>query len=59
MIEMLNVGEKTARLMMAKPGSFFVFGKKEDVPFRTCAKFGVKLIVTQMKDKPFKIIKRV
>jgi len=58
MIEMLNVGEKTARFMMAKPGSFFVLSKKEDVPIRTCAKFGVKLFVTPMKDRPFKIVKR-
>jgi hypothetical protein len=56
---MLNVGEKTARFMMAKPGSFFVLPKKEDVPIRTCAKFGVKLFVTPMSDKPFKIVKRV
>lgn len=59
MIQMLNVGEKTARLMMAKPGSFFVFAKKEDVPIRTCKKFGVNLVITPMKDKPFKIVKRV
>jgi hypothetical protein len=59
MVQMLNVGEKTARLMMAKPGSFFIFPKKEDVPLRTCKKFGVELVVVPMKDKPFKIVKRV
>ncbi len=56
---MLNVGEKTARFMMAKPGSFFILPKKEDIPFRTCAKFGVTLVAVPMKDRPFKIVKRV
>lgn len=59
MTQMLNVGEKTARLMMAKPGSFFVFAKNEDIPIRTCRKFGVELLIKQMKDRPFKIVKRV
>jgi ethanolamine utilization protein EutQ (cupin superfamily) len=59
MVPMLNVGEKTARFMIAKPGSFFVLPKNEDVPIRTCAKFGVKLFVTLMSDKPFKIVKRI
>jgi hypothetical protein len=59
MVQMLNVGEKTARLMMAKPGSFFVFGKNEDVPIRTCKKFGISLLVMPVKDRPFKIVKRV
>ena len=56
---MSNVGEKTARLMMSKPGSFFVFDKKEDVPLRTCEKFGVRLIVKPIKNSQFKIVKRV
>ena len=59
MIQMLNVGEKTARFMMAKPGSFFILPKKEDIPFRTCAKFGVTLVAVPMKDRPFKVVKRV
>lgn len=59
MIEMLNVGEKTARLMMAKPGSYFVFGKDEDIPIRTCAKFGIKLFVSTVKGTKYKVVKRV
>jgi len=59
MIRMLNVGKKTARFMMAKSGSFFVLPKKEDIPFRTCAKFGVKLIAKNVKNKPFKIVERI
>jgi hypothetical protein len=59
MIQMLNVSEKAAKFMMAKPGSFFIVPKKAEVPFETCAKFGVKLFVTPMSDKPFKIVKRV
>ena len=59
MIEMLNVSEKAAKFMMAKPGSFFVVPKSAEVPFETCAKFGVKLFVTPMRDKPFKVVKRV
>jgi len=56
---MLNVSEKAAKFMMAKPGSFFVVPKSAEVPFETCAKFGVKLFVTPMRDKPFKVVKRV
>jgi hypothetical protein len=56
---MSNVGEKTARLMMAKPGSFFVFEKKEDVPVRTLKKFGVDLMIKPIKDTQFKIVKRI
>jgi ethanolamine utilization protein EutQ (cupin superfamily) len=59
MIQMLNVSEKAAKFMMAKPGSFFIVPKKSEVPFETCAKFGVKLFVTPMSDKPFKIVKRI
>ena len=59
MIQMQNVSEKAAKFMMAKPGSFFVVPKKAEVPFETCAKFGVKLFVTPMRDKPFKIVKRI
>ncbi len=59
MIQMKNVSEKVAKFMMAKPGSFFVIPKKSEVPFETCAKFGVKLFVTPMRDRPFKIVKRV
>lgn len=59
MIEMLNVSEKAARFIKAKPGSFFVMSKQSEVPFETCAKFGVKLFVTPMKDQPFKVVKRV
>ena len=56
---MLNVSEKAAKFMMAKPGSFFIMPKKAEVPFETCAKFGVRLFVTPMKDEPYKIVKRV
>ena len=56
---MFNVSEKAAKFMMAKTGSFFVLPKKSEVPFETCAKFGVRLYVTPMKDKSFKIVKRV
>jgi hypothetical protein len=56
---MLNVSEKAAKFIMAKPNSFFVMPKKAEVPFETCAKFGVRLFVTPMKDKPFKVVKRV
>lgn len=59
MIQMLNVSEKAAKFMMAKPGSFFVVPKNSEVPFDTCAKFGVKLFVKNMTDKPFKVVKRV
>ena len=38
---MLNVSEKAAKFMMAKPGSFFVIPKKSEVPFETCAKFAL------------------
>ena len=56
---MLNLSEKAAKFMMAKPGSFFIMPKASEVPFETCAKFGVRLFVKPMKDKPFKIVKRV
>ena len=59
MVEMLSLSEKAAKFMMAKPGSFFVMPKASEVPFETCAKFGVRLFVKPMKDKPFKIVKRV
>lgn len=59
MTEIINVSEKAARFIKAKPGSFFVMPKQDDVPFDTCAKFGVKLFVTPMKDQPFKVVKRV
>jgi ethanolamine utilization protein EutQ (cupin superfamily) len=59
MVEMLNVSEKAAKILMAKPGSFFVVPKNSEVPFETCAKFGVKLFVTPMRDEPFKIVKRI
>lgn len=59
MTQMLNVSEKAAKFIMAKPNSFFVMPKKTEVPFETCAKFGVRLFVTPMKDKPFKVVKRV
>lgn len=56
---MMNVSEKAAKFMMAKPGSFFVVPKNSEVPFETCAKFGVKLFVKNMTDKPFKVVKRI
>ncbi len=59
MVQMLNVSEKAAKFMMAKPGSFFVVPESAEVPFETCAKFGVRLFVTPMRDKPFKVVKRV
>jgi len=59
MFEMMNVSEKAAKFMMAKPGSFFIVPKKSDVPIETCSKFGVKLFVKPMLDQPFKIVKRV
>ena len=59
MFQMMNVSEKAAKFMMAKPGTFFIMPKKAEVPFETCSKFGVKLFVTPMKDEPFKIVKRV
>jgi hypothetical protein len=59
MIEMLSVSEKAARFIKAKPGSFFVMPKESEVPFETCAKFGVKLFVSPMKDQPFKVVKRI
>lgn len=59
MAQLLSVSEKAAKFMMAKPGSFFIMPKKAEVPFETCAKFGVRLFVTPMKDEPYKIVKRV
>jgi hypothetical protein len=59
MTQMMNVSEKAAKFMMSQPGSFFVLPKQSDVPIETCAKFGVKLFVTPMKDKPFKVVKRI
>jgi len=59
MIEMLNVSEKAAKLIMSKPNSFFVLPKTAEVPFETCSKFGVRLFVTPMKDQPFKVVKRI
>ena len=59
MVQMMNVSEKAAKFMMSKPGSFFILPKEAEVPFETCAKFGVKLFVTPLKDQPFKIVKRI
>jgi hypothetical protein len=56
---MSNVGEKTARLMMSKPGSFFVFEKKEDIPVNTCKKFGIELMIKPIQNSQFKIVKRI
>ena len=38
---------------------FITLPKKAEVPFETCAKFGVRLFVTPMKDQPFKVVKRI
>lgn len=59
MFDMINVSEKAAKFLKAKPNSFFVMPKKSEVPFDLCAKFGVKLFVTSMRGSPFKIVKRV
>ena len=56
---MSNVGEKTARLMMSKPGTFFVFEKKEDIPVRTCKKFGIELMIKPIQNTNFKLVKRI
>ena len=55
---MVQVGNNTVRLLNAKPGSHFLFGYNEDVPVRTCKKYGVDLRVIRNKELNLKVVTR-
>ena len=56
---MVKVGNNTVRLLNAKPGSHFLFGYNEDVPVRTCKKYGVDLRVIRNKELNLKVVTRI
>jgi hypothetical protein len=56
---MVKIGATTARLIKAAPGSNFIFGAKENVPYNTCKKYGVTLRSTECKSLGIKIVTRV
>jgi hypothetical protein len=58
-ITMVKIGATTARLIKAAPGSNFIFGAKENVPYNTCKKYGVTLRSTECKSLGIKIVTRV
>jgi hypothetical protein len=53
---MIKIGNLTAALLRAEKFSNFIFPINQDIPKKTCSKYGVKLKVSTRKNLGIKIV---
>ena len=53
---MIKIADLTAKLLTAEKYSNYIFPYKQDLPIRTCAKYGVNLKVVYRKNLGIKVV---